>query len=126
MRKQSALLAAAFINPHAARLWSLRTRPPLWAQTVTTLIDLVKVVVVDVRTGSEPVRHELEWLAQPGRIEKTWLLATDDRRAPALAAVPSDDKEYLFPPERLVTEKMLYGASWGPDGLRIDYPAQAL
>jgi hypothetical protein len=124
MWKQSAL-GKAFRNPHAARLWSLRTRPPLWAQTVKTLIDLVKVVVVDVRTGSEPVRYELAWLAQPGRIEKTWLLATDDRRAPALATGPDDDRQCLFPPERLVTEEMLYTATWAPDGLRIGHPTQA-
>ena len=112
-------------NPHASRLWSLRTRPTLWQQTVTALIDLVRVVVIDVRTGSEPVRYELNWLAEPGRVGKTWLLAREDR-APAFAAVPGGDKGLLFPPERFVTEEMLFRATWTPDGLRMDSVTQPL
>lgn len=123
---QSRSLAGhVYQNPRAARIWSLRTRPDLWVQTVKALIDLVQVVVVDVRTGSDPVRYELGWLAQPGRVEKTWLIATDDRQVPALASANEWD-EPVFPPERIVTEDMLYRATWVPgSGVRIDGAAQS-
>jgi len=116
-------LGQLFRNPGTPRTWSLRTRPELWTQTVKALIDLVAVVVVDVRTGSEPVQYEIEWLAKPGRLEKTWLLAPDDRRIPAVLAAPGGDSplpSQAFLQERLVTEEMLLFGSWGPEGLRVD------
>jgi len=91
-----------FYDPTVPRVWSLRTRPDMWANTVLLLIDFVPRVVVDVRQLSDYVRQELVWLAEPGRIEKAWFLAGEDGLTPALAA--------LIPPAghaRVVSEEVL-------------------
>lgn len=79
-----------FYNPTVPRVWSLRTRPHLWGHTVVLLIDYVTRVVVDVRHMSDYVREELVWLAEPGRIEKSWFIVGDGGLTPELAAlIPS-------------------------------------
>jgi hypothetical protein len=122
VQKQSQRLSSMFFNPAAPRVWSLRTRPEMWENSVLLLMDYVPVVVVDVRGESEIVRQELEWLAKPGRIDKAWFLVADDAHGAASDHErQSAEKRYgqidTARRSRLVTEEMLCSAEWFRSGI---------
>jgi len=94
-----------FHDPTVPRVWSLRTRPNLWAATVLLLIDYAPVVVVDLRYPSQAVWHEAQALAQRALLGKTWFLIRDDGPHPTFA-------DALRPEARLVNEVDLAALSY--------------
>jgi hypothetical protein len=106
-----------FNNPAAPRVWSLRTRPALWEHTVWLLIQFVPVVIVDLQAASEYVRQEIKWLAEAGRLERAWFLASAGDQVSLPDGLPPELLAAVA--ERVVTEEELCAASWDRSGLRL-------
>jgi hypothetical protein len=103
--RENGMPRGLFHDPTIPRVWSLRTRPNLWARTVLQLIDYAPVVVADLRYPSEAVWHEVRALAQQELLGKTWFLIHDDGPHPAFA-------DALPPDARLVNEVDLAALSY--------------
>jgi hypothetical protein len=98
--RQGRIPRGVFYDPTIPRVWSLRTRPSLWAHSVRLLINYVPVIVIDVRQPSDYVRAEVEWLADPTKVAKTWFLVAGNTPDPMFSG--------LIPPgARLITEEAL-------------------
>lgn len=125
VQMQSRRVNAMFpLNPTAPRVWCLRTRPEMWESSVLLLMDYVLVVVVDVRGESQIVRQEIDWLAKPERIGKTWFLVADDGYGavldhPLFCAETRDSRVNIVHHSRLATERMLCSVEWSGAGIRL-------
>lgn len=110
------------VDPTVPRVWSVRTKPDLWVNSVHLLMSHVLVVVVDVRGDSDIVRQEVDWVTERGHRAKTWYLAGDEKgmsdadwtgvteRYPALGASERP---------RVVSGPALLLATWSKAGLSV-------
>ena len=72
------------LDPTGPRAESLRTRNGMWERTVSELIDMVPMVILDTREYSEPACKEGRWLLQRSRLPKATFVIENDGRAPLL------------------------------------------
>ena len=71
--------AIPFYDPSVGRIWSLRTRTPLWQTAVRLLASFVPVIVVDLTSqASSNVQFEMEWLKRRGMLDKVYLVAAQE------------------------------------------------
>lgn len=94
------------LDPTSPRYESLRTRDGLWEQTVHDMMDMVPMVILDTRAVSEPVAQEAVWMLQPERLHKATFVTDEQRNAPVLDSVLSQE-EIEGHRARLVTEAEL-------------------
>ena len=69
----------------------------VWKSVVHHLIAMARVVVLDTREASDPVRYETLLMLEPGRIRKAVFLGADDGTYPSLARHGIDARASAIP-----------------------------
>jgi len=69
----------------------------VWKSVVHHLIAMARVVVLDTREASDPVRYEAMLMLDPGRIRKAAVLGADDGTCPSLARHGIDTRASAIP-----------------------------
>jgi hypothetical protein len=65
-----------FYDPGIGRIWSLRTRSPMWQTAVRLTAAFVPVIVIDWRGPSPIVQWEAEWLERRALLHKTFVVVS--------------------------------------------------